>query len=871
MNHDLTVNNDKSRKPGAGTHHLVSDPVFRPSQFKSTSQNRSLQLPYGTNSFASKIEGKKKEKFVVGWKIASPSANIASVRYRAILPILALEDFGVICKVFSTAKIKNLNSLNALVIVKSFQLEDFCLAQEASLRGIPVIVDICDNIFIDTYKSKSNLSPAEVFLMIAQISSAVVTPTEPLAEVVREALDGRVHVHVIPDGIEFDTLLSQGCQILDSIRRREALDYIVGKLRQKILLNRGIELFRTGSISKAIRYWASPTFTRGSLRLKKYCHWRFWAKEAYWYFETVRAYLLRRPSKLTSADEIKDTPVVSGYETLSARENVRRILWFGNHGAPHARFGMLDLLEIRNALEQIAKEFTVELVVVSNNSAKYRQHIQPLAIPSRYVEWSVDSIKRHLEVADVVVIPNTLDPFSVCKSANRTVLALARGIPVVATATPALKPLQHCIETGDFYEGLRHYLTDPDHVQKHVKLGQRLITRHYGQQAIASAWTEVLRAVTNLEQYRSVTAPNLLVALNLIQDLDLALPIIKLAMRRGISLEVWCSVPLLNKSPRVSAALKELKVPWRPMPDDPRVLQYSYFPHSVRVLLTVAETNLGPHRFTRELTLLAQQASIFTVTLQHGFENVGLSYSDEIHAIQKIKIASDRIYTWGPPETLHPKIPKRTRSKCLPVGCPKPATSEPANLGDLIPSGSPVVGVFENLHWHRYSQSYREFFLSSIYRLATKFPELIFLTKPHHAGMWLTGRHQGEKPCLDNLVIADPQNLVWERYTATHLMGHLNAVITTPSTVALDAARAGLPTALVTSDLLLENYAPLFRIAKDEDWEVFIQSTLNPSDRTALVDTSRRFVERVLVPGDGAERIVDDISSIITLGRANNA
>ncbi len=57
-------------------------------------------------------------------------------------------------------------------------------------------------------------------------------------------------------------------------------------------------------------------------------------------------------------------------------------------------------------------------------------------------------------------------------------------------------------------------------------------------------------------------------------------------------------------------------------------------------------------------------------TLQHGFENVGLSYCDEIQG-PDIKFAAKTVFTWGPTEELPPWVEKETRDKSVAVGCPK--------------------------------------------------------------------------------------------------------------------------------------------------------------------------------------------------------
>jgi hypothetical protein len=785
----------------------------------------------------------------IGWKVSTISPNLASVRYRALLPLIALEQRGCRCRIFSRPSRQNLDGLDLLVIVKSFEHGDVNLAQEANARGIPVVFDLCDNIFIADYKGKNQISPAEIFLTISRIASAIVTTTEPLAQVIRDVTKDAVPVFVAPDGIECVAMVTEGKRRLRQARWRDISRSVCGGFRRAAQLLFDQHAMRAALTPTTLRKNKIYKYVRRALgRWRKFGHWRFWAKIAYRCFDTLRTRLRARP-----------VSAVASSVSNGGSQDVKRILWFGNHGAAHAKFGMLDLLQIRDSLERIAQDFPVELVVVSNNVEKYGQFIAPMRIPSRYVEWNVDAMNDHLRRADVVVLPNSLDPFSACKSANRAVLSLSQGVPVVATSTSALEPLRGCIELDDFYLGLRRYLTDPAYMSRHVAEAQLRIDRHFGMAAIGEAWLHVFDKIRRHGAVRRETEAALIVCLNLIQDLDLAVPILREAQAKGLSHVVWLSESLYKKSPRVSTTLAAMNVCWRTLPNRINSLSENPLPRGAKAFLTVSETNLGPHRFTHCLTKLAARAGLATYTIQHGFENVGLTYDDAVHPIEKISFASARIFTWGASHTLHPKISRTNRAKCVPVGCPKPAASEPADLDGLLPIGRPVVGVFENLHWHRYSDDYRTFFLEGVQCLAEAFPHVTFLIKPHHAGLWLTVRHKGDRPTAGNVIIADPQSSAWERYTATHLLGRLDAVITSPSTVALDAARAGLPVAVVAHEMNLTNYQPLFQIRCDADWRSFMLDVTERRRRDVALVAAQQFIDRVILPDDAAAQIVLNI------------
>jgi len=780
----------------------------------------------------------------IGWKVPKLTSSVASVRYRALLPLLALESAQVRNRVFASGLESNLDGLDALVIVKSFTPDDLFLAQHAANKGLRVVFDLCDNIFIEAYgRSAGKVSPTQIFDAIAAQADAIVVTTEPLATIVRQRVP-HVPVTVIPDGIETPALLKAMGKLLRDANVPEKT-HRVRVLRRK--LHSLFVRLREEGLGLAVRL-AWRVVNRGQRALRT--RLKRWMGR--WSGNPGAA----ATSASTSTPAAPAVPASVPVKT--AERHAKTILWFGNHGASHAPFGMLDLLEIRDALEIVAKAFDVELVVISNHRGKYEERIRPLRIPSRYLEWSPHLVNQWLAEADVVVVPNTLDAFSLCKSANRSVMAVSKGVPVVATPTPALNPLAPHIHTGDTLEGLRRYLGDREAGRRDAHAAYALAQDAFGQEAIARTWQAVLEQP--LATQRANTPAQCIVALNLIQDLDLAVPVLDAWAREGISAQAWCSAALIRKSPRVLATLEERRIPYRVLPEELPTGSFDFLP-STKALLTVAETNLGPHRFSRKLTELALAHGLTVATLQHGFENAGLTYEDAVHPIDRVSIKAQRIYIWGGLETLHPRLDASVRARCIPMGCPKPATTEPADLGHLLPIGRAVVGVFENLHWHRYDDAYRQAFLDAVRLLAEGFPEVTFLVKPHHAGVWLTHRYEGQRPAASNLVIADPRAPAWEHHTASALLGRMTAVITSPSTVALDAARQGLPVAVFAGGLDLPNYQPLPLLRAPADWQAFISAGLDIDQRGTLDSAAAAFVARVLIDGDGAQRIAADLAA----------
>ncbi|MEP7729359.1 glycosyltransferase [Marinomonas primoryensis] len=796
--------------------------------------------------------GLASEKITIGWKTSSLNSAIASIRYRALFPLLALEDLGFKNKICTRVTRSFLVDLDVLVIVKSFTLDDYWLAQEASRMGVPVVFDLCDNIFIEEYGSGQYRSPADTFLLISSVASAITVTTQPLADVVKAKIGDSVPVYIIPDGIENDILLSR---IEKSLFLPKMYRYIsIPLIMATVFYTRCRDYygqFKSDGFELTIRRLLEKI---GQLSYKtlKFCY-------------RMKAKLFAR-----SANEslVTDLPIVAeanklGSPQRAVAKDAKKILWFGNHGAAHAKFGMMDLLLIQTELESIANELSVELVVISNNVEKYNKHILPMVIPSRYIEWSAESMGQHFADADVVVIPSAKDDFSICKSANRTVLAMTNGVPVVATLTPALEDLRGAVIFDDFDNGIRQYLTDKAFATSQVERGKAIIDQLYGQESIGNIWLKVIKGIVEQDVKRIAESsnPDLIVAVHLPQDISLALPVLEEANKQGLQCVVWINFQAIKRWPGILKTIQKSRFNFRIIAEDFKVND-QLFPSRVFALLSITESNLNPHRFTRELTKAANKFGIYTATMQHGFENIGLSYSDDIHNIKRIRFESSHIYTWGDSNTYHPDILKETLEKCVQVGCSKPKSIDFKSLPCLIDKESVVIGVFENLHWHRYSEDYRTDFINGVNHLAVQYPNITFIIKPHNAGLWLTGRYDGEKPEHRNVLIIDPLSSDWSDITAAHLLPHLSAVITTPSTIALDAARLSIPTAVVAQGLQLANYAPLSLIRDMHDWGAFVSQVLNAYQKKSLEEQSDQFIDRVLLSNEGAaKRIVDDIKN----------
>jgi hypothetical protein len=544
------------------------------------------------------------------------------------------------------------------------------------------------------------------------------------------------------------------------------------------------------------------------------------------------------------------------------------IAWFGNHGGDSVDFGMLDVLLAVPAIAAIARKLPIRLRVISNNAEKFQRNIAPLPFPTEYLEW--DPIRCHewVRESDVVIIPNQLNEFSRYKSPNRALLALQNGVPVVATRTPALADLDGCVTFDDWEDGIESYLTDPQLRERHLVRAAEVIGARFAPNRVARDWlTAINRAKLRVPEVKETPAakPIVVFLLQLIQDLELILPL----YRRALSVqswrpELWATTIDLFDRPEMCKRLEAEGLRYTVV--EPRLATRGGFPgwDGVAALISASETSLQPHVEAHLTARWAKRQGVRTFTLQHGFENVGLTYSDKDFPIETVRFASDVIFLWGPLESLHGNVRDDTRRKCIPIGYPKSLGGRASPVLDDL--RRPLVAVFENLHWGRFSPEYRESFLDHLDTVARQMPDVCFLVKPHPAGQWITERFKGTVGFPPNVTIVNSRTREWVGVSAADILRHAAAAVTTPSTIALDAARLERPVALAAYGLDLTNYRPLSLLRTGNDWSAFLVSALGER-RGDTVELSKRFAASATMEGDAVGRMLEVVANRIGLPR----
>lgn len=342
------------------------------------------------------------------------------------------------------------------------------------------------------------------------------------------------------------------------------------------------------------------------------------------------------------------------------------------------------------------------------------------------------------------------------------------------------------------------------------------------------------------------------------QDVDLLIGLHKRArVRADVHLGYWVSKGCARKHPKDIERLRNSEAVVEQIVSYANLGKMLAKLLDIDAFLTTVETTSSKNKLPFMLTRLANAVRIPTYTLQHGFETVGLTYRDALHG-PEVKFAASTVLTWGPVENLPAWVAQETRNKAVAVGYPL----EPASpaLHALQPPGDPrpIVGVFDNLHWHRYSPSYTAAFVDHLERAAKQRPGLRFILRSHPASLRNRSRELASRLVnMENVEFAESIGEVELQSATPWLLSHALGVITTPSTIALDGALARCPVAVTGYGLTLDCYAPLAVLERFEDWLLFLDRLTDSSWSRALGQNGERFLNRAVLPGDAPGKILE--------------
>lgn len=196
----------------------------------------------------------------------------------------------------------------------------------------------------------------------------------------------------------------------------------------------------------------------------------------YYYIDNYSAYELRQQLKRTS------------------KAGGMKLVWFGSHGSSIASGGMTSIQTLRDLLHRLSKDVRpLSLTVISNHRTKYEQITSDWKIPTYYCDWSRPTFYRLLKMHDICVIPIERNSFTLCKTNNRLVTAIACGLAVVADSIPSYLEFKDCCSLDDWEHGLSNYLSDDELRRIDVTAGQTLIEKNWSHENIGQLWADVLQ------------------------------------------------------------------------------------------------------------------------------------------------------------------------------------------------------------------------------------------------------------------------------------------------------------------------------------------------------------------------------------------
>ena len=156
----------------------------------------------------------------VSWRLAAGDADIASVRYRCLIPNRYLHEQGYEARLSWGADDPLAGEQpDALVIVKAFGEAEIELARRAAERGVPVHVDVCDNVFAPGYKATS----PDNLRVLASLATTVVVTGTALEDAMRRELGPDVPLRIVPDPVETPADVRWAGRAIWSARRHGGL------------------------------------------------------------------------------------------------------------------------------------------------------------------------------------------------------------------------------------------------------------------------------------------------------------------------------------------------------------------------------------------------------------------------------------------------------------------------------------------------------------------------------------------------------------------------------------------------------------------------------------------------------------------------
>lgn len=502
-----------------------------------------------------------------------------------------------------------------------------------------------------------------------------------------------------------------------------------------------------------------------------------------------------------------DSSPTSSDAAAEGSVRVRTAVWFGNAGSPYGDFGIGTLRMAEAGLREAAKVVPLRLLVISNNEGKFKAVTRKFPFPCDYLPWSRELVLAELAKADVCLVPNSRDRFSLGKSANRILLALNAGAPVVASWAPAAEPLRPFVVFDDWVEGIHETLLDPEAAKAKVKAAQAFIAEHYAPKVMAGLWLDHL-AERRVVPRGDISGRTVLLFADAIEDLELVAALRADLASFGLTLVVGVTTAFASRSANVALSIGQGGAPLHLFPPEGAAKAAALRHFGALLFLEDGQfESKAAHRLARQ----AARTGKTTLSLQRS-----LMQSDP--ASPPWRPAAERLLVWRAPDPSRLRPLQHPLANCAVARRPALAQAKPVRA--TFPPGERLIAVFENLHYARYSEPMRIDFVNVLLAAARARTNDSFIVRSHPTGRWLLRQAAVQVEWPANILVMDPNLPRWAAIRAIDLIAAADRIITTPSTIALDAAELGRPAAVVRPDGA--DFAPLPRLQSLADWLAWI-------------------------------------------------
>jgi hypothetical protein len=118
---------------------------------------------------------------MLGWKPKSYDPNVASVRFRCLVPLAELKAQGFAVELYDSG---NESDYRGVVFSKCYEPGDQVLATRLRARGIPVVLDLCDNHFYNPEALPAYQTARHNLIKMIELANVITCSTPALAEIV---------------------------------------------------------------------------------------------------------------------------------------------------------------------------------------------------------------------------------------------------------------------------------------------------------------------------------------------------------------------------------------------------------------------------------------------------------------------------------------------------------------------------------------------------------------------------------------------------------------------------------------------------------------------------------------------------------------